>query len=150
MIRFNDKGEFNNSFHLTRKGINPETLKDIIDEWSKKIQNVSFSNQGYELILDQVTSKDLVYLDPPYYHNKGRYFGSMNFNEFFNFLHNLNNKDVKYILSFDGKREEKVYKTELPKELFKRHLYFNSGKSASQKVLNSKIEDVFESVYLNY
>ena len=37
-----------------------------------------------------------------------------------------------------------------PIELFKRHIQINSGKSSSQKVLNSKNEDVFESIYLNY
>ncbi len=31
LIRFNKKGEFNNSLHYTRKGINPNTLKKIIN-----------------------------------------------------------------------------------------------------------------------
>ena len=30
LIRFNDKGEFNNSLHYSRKGINPDTLETII------------------------------------------------------------------------------------------------------------------------
>ena len=34
MPRYNSKGEFNNSFHITRNGINPDTLEKIIFEWS--------------------------------------------------------------------------------------------------------------------
>ena len=34
MPRYNRNGEFNNSFHITRNGIIPETLK-IIYEWSE-------------------------------------------------------------------------------------------------------------------
>lgn len=33
MPRYNKNGEFNNSFHITRDGINTETLKKIIFQW---------------------------------------------------------------------------------------------------------------------
>ena len=38
MPRYNSKGEFNNSFHITRNGINPDTLEKIIFEWSDLIR----------------------------------------------------------------------------------------------------------------
>lgn len=34
MPRYNRNGEFNNSFHVTRNGIIPETFEKIIFEWS--------------------------------------------------------------------------------------------------------------------
>ena len=42
MIRYNDKGEFNNSLHLSRPGINPQTLRNIINKWSYSIRNFTF------------------------------------------------------------------------------------------------------------
>ena len=47
LIRFNDKGEFNNSLHYSRKGINPDTLETIIDDWSRTIQNTTFLAEDY-------------------------------------------------------------------------------------------------------
>lgn len=32
MPRYNQKGEFNNSFHITRNGINPDTLRSVVFE----------------------------------------------------------------------------------------------------------------------
>jgi len=42
LIRFNAKGEFNNSLHHSRKGMNPDTLEKIITRWSEVIQHDEF------------------------------------------------------------------------------------------------------------
>lgn len=62
MCRYNKKGEFNNSFHITRDGIKPETLKDIIFEWSEllNIFNVQFKWQSFENVNPKID--DLVFL----------------------------------------------------------------------------------------
>ena len=42
LIRFNANGDFNNSLHHTRPGIDPDSLKKIILDWSEHIQGVEF------------------------------------------------------------------------------------------------------------
>jgi len=150
LIRFNSKGEFNNSFHLTRKGINPERIRKIILDWSKAIQTIKFVHLDYHETTKKATSVDFVYLDPPYFNTKGRYFGKINYEEFLAYLEDLNKKGVKYILSYDGMRGNKTYLKELPKHLYKRHLLLESGNSSFRKVIDKQCEIVKESVYLNF
>lgn len=149
LIRFNSKGEFNNSFHHNRNGINPDTLKVIVYDWSKNIQTVKFINQDYKEILQTVTDKDIVYLDPPYFNTKGMYYGTINYNDFYAFLEQLNRKGIRWLLSFDGIRGNDDYTVNIPQDLYKEHLYIKSGKSSFNKLqLNNK--EVYESLYMNF
>ena len=150
LIRFNKNGEFNNSLHHTRKGIAPERLKRILFDWSESIQDVTFSSDDYQKILSEAKTSDFVYLDPPYFHTNGRYYGKINYNKFLQFLQELNGKGVKYALSFDGKRGEKDYTAQVPKNLYKTHIYIRSGNSSFKKVMDKQNQEVQESLYLNY
>lgn len=150
LIRFNEKGEFNNSLHYSRKGINPESLKDIILDWSQHIQKTQFIHDDYILTTATAKKDDVVYLDPPYFHTKGRYFGTIDYQRFLGYLEDLNQRGVRYLLSFDGKRGEEDYTVDLPKELYKRHELLPSGNSTFKKVINGESEKVLESLYLNF
>ena len=150
LIRFNKEGKFNNSLHHTRKGIHPERAEKIILDWSKAIQSVIFIKADYRETTKKATSKDFVYLDPPYFNTKGRYFGTINYDEFISYLDDLNKRNVKYILSYDGMRGNRSYLKDLPKRLFKRHILLESGNSSFKKVMDKKCEVVKESVYLNF
>lgn len=150
LIRFNANGDFNNSLHHTRPGIEPSKLSDIILDWSSKIQNAEFIAQDYTLTTANANKNDIVYLDPPYFHTKGRYFGTIDFNKFLEYLDDLNRRGVKYMLSFDGIRGQEDYTVDLPKELYKRHIFIESGNSTFRKVIDKETEKVLESLYLNY
>lgn len=150
LIRFNDKGEFNNSLHYSRAGIKPESLKEIILDWSMRIKNVKFIADDYVSTTSTAKSGDIIYLDPPYFHTKGRYFGTIDFDQFLNYLEDLNHREIKYILSFDGIRGKADYTVNIPKELYKRHEFLLSGNSTFRKVIDKKTENVFESLYLNF
>lgn len=150
LIRFNDKGEFNNSLHHSRPGINPDSLRKIIYDWSKHIQNTIFLSEDYNVTTENAKSGDIVYLDPPYFHTKGRYFGTIDYEKFLGFLFKLNRKGIKYMLSFDGKRGNEDYTVDFPKELYKRHIMIPSGNSTFRKVIDKETEQVLESLYLNY
>ena len=78
-IRFNKKGEFNSSVHHKRNGINPESMKEILLDWSKRIQNNIFLCLDYRTILPFLHTNDFVYLDPPYFHTKGMYYGGIDY-----------------------------------------------------------------------
>ena len=150
LIRYNKKGEFNNSLHHTRKGINPDRLQKIITSWSEAIQGHKFLSQSYEITTKKATSGDFVYLDPPYFNTGTRYFGTIDYEKFIHYLESLNDKGVKYALSYDGKRGEESYIVSIPKKLYKRHIMLHSGNSTFGKVQNGKVEKVYESLYLNY
>ena len=150
LIRFNKKGEFNNSFHHKRWGINPKTLSKIVMYWSDSIQNYKFVYGDYLKTTKRITEKDIVYLDPPYFNTKGQYYGKIIHEDFIKYLEELNSKNIKFILSYDGSREAKDYAVSLPKKLYKRHLFLKSGNSPFKKVVDKKIQSVKESVYLNF
>lgn len=150
LIRFNNKGEFNNSFHHSRKGIEPERFKNILYQWSTKIKNYYFYNTDYEITTKKAKDGDFVYLDPPYLNTKSRYEKQIDLHQFVNYLRDLNSRGVKFALSFDGIRGEKTFFADIPKDIYKRHILINSGLSPFNKVQNKKIEQVFESLYLNY
>lgn len=150
LIRFNANGDFNNSFHHTRSGIAPDSLSEIIKDWSEKIQNTEFITGDYSVTTQKAKSGDLVYLDPPYFHTKGRYYGTIDFEKFLAFLKGLNDRKIKYMLSFDGKRGNDDFTVKLPKELYKRHILIESGNSSFKKVMDKQSLKVSESLYLNW
>ncbi len=150
LIRFNTNGEFNNSLHHTRPGISPDSLEKIILDWSKHIQGSEFIAADYTITTKTAKAGDLIYLDPPYFHTKGRYYGTINFDSFLTYLEHLNSKGIKYMLSFDGIRGEDNFTVELPKELYKRHELIPSGNSSFKKVMDKESIQVLESLYLNW
>lgn len=145
LIRYNQKGEFNNSFHITRKGINPETLNKIIKQWSDKLNeyNVQFIHSDYNEI--QTQENDFIYLDPPYAGTKGIYYGTIDYEKLWEWLRQQN---CRYILSFDGTcgKEDRTY--EVSNDLYNNHVYLENGNSSFKKLRYEKIEKVKESLYL--
>lgn len=150
LIRFNEKGDFNNSLHYSRPGIHPGRLREIISDWSLHIHGSEFLAEDYTVTTALAKPGDVVYLDPPYFHTRGRYFGTIAFDKFLEYLEDLNCRGIKYLLSFDGIRGSEDYTVDLPKELYKRHEFIPSGNSTFKKVIDKETEMVLESLYLNY
>lgn len=150
IVRFNDDGQFNNSFHLSRRGMQPQRFANIVQKWSSVLQGVEFVCQDYTTTLKQAEHGDFVYLDPPYAGNKQRYIGDLDLDSFFTELESLNRRGVNWALSFDGRRGHQDLTHDVPKSLYKRQLFLSSGNSAVNKVLNGPVENVEESLYLNY
>ncbi len=150
IVRFNDKGEFNNSFHLSRQGMKPEQFKKNVLLWSERIQRVTFKAQDYTETVKEAEAGDFVYFDPPYANSHNRYVKDLDLDLFISTLDNLNSRGVNWAVSFDGSRGNSDYKTELPKEIYKRKLLLSNGNSTLNSLLNSKKEEVFESLYLNF
>lgn len=144
LIRYNSKGEFNTSFHFSRPGIHPNTLKDIMYQWSELLNkyNVEFICRDYIDITP--TKGDLIYLDPPYANTKGMYFGQIDYDKFWTFLRNC---DCSYVLSFDGKTKDKDMTYDVPKDLYQTHEYMNEAISGFGKI-HKKQEYVSESLYI--
>lgn len=146
MPRYNSKGEFNNSFHITRDGINPDRLRKIIFEWNDLLNknNVEFRCCSYTDITPG--DNDFLYLDPPYANTKGMYFGGFDNEEFLGWLRTLS---CGYAFSYDGKSGNEDHTEDVPKDLFDEHYYLRSGNSSFKRTIgkdNNAI--VFESLYI--
>ena len=150
IIRFNSKGDFNNSLHVSRRGMLPERFANVVMQWNSRLKNTDFAVSDYSKILDIVQPGDFVYLDPPYANSHNRYINNLDLDRFIDFLVELNDNNVLWALSFDGMRGEDNLMYNFPNNVYKYHTFLNSGNSAVQKVLNSSVEQVQESLYLNY
>lgn len=149
MPRYNQKGEFNNSFHVSRNGIEPDRLAKIVEDWSIMLNrhDVRFVCQPFEDV--RPSEDDFVYLDPPYFNTKGMYYGGIDNEALFSYIRDL---PCRYILSYDGisGTEDNTY--DVPKDLYREHLYVRSGNSSFKRMMteDKRVEVVYESLYKNY
>lgn len=146
MPRYNAKGEFNNSFHITRNGINPKSLRKILSEWSVLLNTheVEFECHCYTEVHSE--KLDFLYLDPPYANTKGMYFNHFDTESFFTWLENCSSS---YALSYDGKCAGIDNTYAVPPTLYTRHQYLKSGNSSFRRVIGNKTNSmVFESLYV--
>lgn len=151
LIRYNSNGEFNNSMHKNRPGINPNKLREIILNWSYFASEVEFLNCDYRRTLADVNENDFVFLDPPYGGTKDRYTRTeFNLNDFYAVLERLNSIGAKWILTFDGSAGNRKYDYQLPKELYKSKTELKTGNSPFTKSMKTSIDAVYESVYFNF
>jgi DNA adenine methylase len=146
MPRYNKKGGFNTSFHITRKGINPKTLRSIINDWSEILnkKDVQFLCQDYSAISG--SCNDLIYCDPPYANTKGIYYGVINYNKLWDWLRQ---QKCFYLLSFDGKTNNSDFTYNIPNDIYDYHEYLYCGNSSFRR-LNGKSNEtvVSESLYI--
>lgn len=146
MPRYNKSGQFNNSFHITRDGIKPETLKKILLDWNKILNKYDVEFRCCSYLTLHSSEKDVVYLDPPYANTKGMYYGKINYEELWNWLRT---QDGLYYLSFDGKSGNVDNTYSVPEDVYTKHEYIKSGNSSFKRVIgNSKDSIVYESLYL--
>ena len=146
MPRYNRNGEFNNSFHVTRDGIIPETLEKIIYEWNTLLNknDVEFTSCSYEEIKPNLN--DFCYLDPPYANTKGMYYGTIDYKMFWNWLRSLS---CNYVLSFDGTSGNVDNTYAVPLDIYTKHEYSLNGNSSFKRTIgNSNDSIVYESLYI--
>ncbi|MDP4658665.1 MAG: DNA adenine methylase [Opitutales bacterium] len=150
IIRFNSDGQFNNSFHLSRRGMTPAKLRQAIMLWSERLKKVEISKRDYRETLGDIKKGDLVYLDPPYGGSSNRYISDINIAELVDYLEKLNSKGARWALSFDGSRGGAVYSYQIPRELYKNEFGVSSGISAVTNVLSGEKHHVVEKLYTNF
>lgn len=146
MPRYNKSGDFNNSFHVTRNGIIPDSLYEIINEWSDLLNkfNVDFIVRDYLEL--ETNCNDFMYLDPPYAATKGMYFGGLDKDKFFKWLESQN---CGYLLSYDGISGEVDNTYSVPTHLFDKHIYLRSGNSSFKRTIGKSNDSiVYESLYI--
>lgn len=151
LIRYNAQGKFNNSFHLSRPGIDPNRLRTQLVRWSKSIQKITFKNTDYREVLSDAEEGDFVFLDPPYGGTKDRYMRTdFNLQDFYAELERLNSRGILWMLTFDGTAGERQYSYAPPSILYKTKFLISTGNSSFTKVMDKKKDNIRESVYLNF
>lgn len=146
MPRYNRNGNFNNSFHITRNGIIPDTLEKIIYEWSDSLKknHVEFISCSYEEI--NPNKNDFVYLDPPYANTKGMYYGTIDYLKLWDYLRSLS---CHYALSFDGISGKEDNTWSVPKDIYSKHEYLLNGNSSFKRTIGKSNDSiVYESLYI--
>ena len=151
LIRFNRRGDFNNSLHHTRPGISPDRLAKIVYDWSHWVQDVQFVASDYRETLEGVQSGDVVFLDPPYASNRGRYRKeAFTVEPFFEELARLNALGARWLLTFDGQAGDRSYEDGLPEDLYRHRYAMATGNSPFPRLMNSRLDAISESVFVNF
>jgi DNA adenine methylase len=149
MPRYNNEGNFNNSFHFSRNGIMSYKLKEIIFQWQSLLNenNVCFKTMDFnDIKIENINNDDFFYLDPPYFHTKGMYYGTIDYKKLWNFLEKL---PCHYALSFDGKSGDIDNTTNIPTNLYSEHIYIKSGNSSFKRIVSKANNSiVYESLYI--
>lgn len=99
-IRYNQKGEFNTSFHFGRPGMEPKKVGEIIKFYHELMRDrdISFNSCSFENVSPS-SIDDVVYIDPPYSNSNSLYFGSINYETFFQWIKDL---PCSWFLNFNG------------------------------------------------
>ncbi len=124
-VRFNRAGEFNGGFHEANLGMDPETVKTLVEEWSRRLakKDVRFEVRDYRQI--STTVGDLLYLDPPYETGVGRYYsGMIDFPDLFNWLRR---QEGDYFVSLNGFLGDEDRRLQVPADLYEEHLLLDNG-----------------------
>lgn len=152
-VRYNSNGLFNQSPDKRRFGTRPETMRSNIFGVSTLLKGKSmFFSLDYREILESAKESDLVYMDPPYQgvcgERDSRYFSGIAHNDFVTSLEGLNARGISYIVSYDGRRGDKIFGELLPASLDLTHIELDAGRS-SQSTLLGRDEVTYESLYLS-
>ncbi len=152
-VRYNSDGLLNQSPDKRRLGTRPGKMRSNIYGVSKLLMNkAEFYSVDYREVIDKAKLTDLVYMDPPYQgvcgNKDSRYFSGINYDEFVNALDEMNEKGVSYIVSYDGRRGDKVFGERLPSHLKLTHIELDAGRSTQSTLLGLN-EITYESLYLS-
>jgi DNA adenine methylase len=152
-VRFNRHGKFTQSVDKRRLGMKPTKMASSLTGASQLLKGrVDFVIGDFTATVEAATSKDLVYMDPPYqgttYGRDKRYFAQLERGHLIEALEVLNARQVPFLLSYDGTCGSIAYGEAMPPELELQRLMLHAGRS-SQATLNGRDDVTVESLYVS-
>jgi len=152
-VRYNPLGEFNQSPDNRRFGTHPTLMKKRIFTASKLLKNkTEFSAHDYTDVVKIAQPNDLVYFDPPYQgvctNRNSRYFQGIDYEELISVLETLNQRNISFLVSYDGKTGNKKHGKMLPEKLELFQVKLKAGRS-SQATLLGRSRNIYESLYIS-
>ncbi|MDW3845693.1 DNA adenine methylase [Micromonospora sp. BRA006-A] len=151
-VRYNRDGNFNQGADHRRLGAKPVTMRARLLATSNTLVGATAITRDYTDALESASSGDVVYMDPPYEGvsntRDNRYMAGLSRESFVASLRNAIDRDISFILSYDGTTGTKSYGKPLTEALDLMHLHLYAGKS-SQATLSGKTAHTVESLYLS-
>ena len=151
-IRYNSKGEFNNSPDNRRCGAKPEIMRRHILGASRLLDGGTIRCADFRTVAAEATPADLLYLDPPYQgvqrDRDARYIGDVSFGEFCDAIEAWNRRGLSLLISYDGRSGERTYGNDLPASLGLQRHEVAAGRS-TQATLLGRADQTVESLYLS-
>ncbi len=152
-VRFNQRGHFSQSPDKRRTGMKPEKLSRTVHSVSSLLKGRTRLFKGdFNQCIQDATINDLVYMDPPYqgtsYGVDKRYAAQLKREVLISSLYSLNERNVPFILSYDGTTGGRSHGEELPPCIKAKRKHLNAGLSA-QSTLNGLKEETVESLYIS-
>lgn len=160
-FRFNNSMEFNNPFGRNRSHFS-QNMKNNLLNFVTKLQTMDATFTDFffsEFDFSQLTSKDFVYLDPPYLITTGSYndgkrgfsdWGEKQEKEMYQLMKNLSSRNIKFALSnviiHKGKHNKSLEDFIEEENLFVKQLNFNYKNSS----YNTSKEGSLEVLVTNY
>lgn len=152
-VRYNNEGLFNQSPDKRRLGTRPETMRQNIMAVSMLLRGKTVvTSHDFRDVLSAAETDDVIYMDPPYQGTSGerdsRYLAGLSFDDFVVALDGLNERGLRYAISYDGRTGDKSYGEPLPKYLDLVHIELEAGRS-TQATLLGREEETVEALYLS-
>ncbi|HEX9973147.1 MAG TPA: DNA adenine methylase [bacterium] len=152
-IRYNAEGLFNQSPDNRRHGTIPATMRENIFGVSALLKGKSvISSLDYKDVLSNVNEDDVVYMDPPYQgvcgERDARYLSGISYDEFASALSELNERQIRYAVSYDGHTGNKSFGKLLPDYLSLTLIELEAGRSSQATLLGRNVVTI-ESLYLS-
>ena len=151
--RYNARGKFNQCADLRRKGTHPDTLRRHILRASALLRGrATFHACDYRTLLSDATPDDIVYLDPPDLsagEKRDLCCGEqVTLDSFVDTLADLNERSLRFIVSYEGRTEAETYGQSLPAGLNLTRIEVDAGGS-SQVVWSGHQARTTDSLYLS-
>lgn len=152
-VRYSNDGKFNQSADNRRAGMMPSKMKNNLLRVNSLLRGkTSSSSVGFMESVESCSTKDLIYMDPPYQgtSNKrdNRYLEGLTYDKFVSSLEELNRRELLYIISYDGRTGDKVHGKNLPSHLKLSQYEITVGRSTQDTLLGGDDLTV-ESLYLS-
>lgn len=152
-VRFNSSGEFNQSMDKRRKGTKPDRMrKNILQAHALLSGRTKVDCIDYTSVIDLCGPNDLIYMDPPYQGTTSgrdkRYFQQLDLQRFIKNIEIMLEKNIQFLISFDGRCGERSYGEDLPNYLGLTKIELHAGTS-SQSTLNGHSHQTYESLYIS-
>lgn len=152
-VRYNSEGLLNQSPDKRRFGTRPEKMRENILGFSALLKGKSvITALEYRDVLLNVNEDDVVYMDPPYQGVCGdrdsRYFAGISHDEYLSALAELNERNIRYLVSYDGRTGNKTFGKLLPDSLSLTLIELEAGRS-TQATLLGRDDVTIESLYLS-
>jgi DNA adenine methylase len=152
-VRFNPAGEFNQSPDKRRTGTRPKTMKAELFATHHVLAGKCWAvHADFTALFLLAQEGDFFYLDPPYQGTSDgrdqRYIAGVSRSQMIAGLSILNEKQIPFILSYDGSCGERNYGEPLPEAVAHRIL-LDVGRS-SQATLSGRNEITVESLYVSH